>query len=205
MNLVCRLEQEVVRARLPTRQSRNQKESIPTRKGIRPKTIRGPFHIQCGGSGDAGHFRQLIAEVLSWPNVGCVPSLADSPDLISIHLKQGQGPIGSLGVIAVRRFAQVYLQAPTIVLTLPLVTAHWAIVRGRAEPHYLASHGLMPAGTVLLHVPTDESEREVCCFHFSRACELARKSLKTKDSTTLTAVQIFPFLNSGKGREDNEE
>ena len=151
---------------LATSQSRNQKESIPTRKGIRPKTIRGPLHVQCDGSGDARHFCQLIAEVLSWPNVGCVPSLADSPDLISIHLKQGQGPTDSLGVIAVRRFAQVYLQAPTIVLTLPLVTAHWAIVRSWAEPHYLASHGLMPAGTVLLYVPTDESERRSMLFPF---------------------------------------
>ncbi len=61
----------------------------------------------------------------------------------------------------------VYLQAPTIVLTLPLVAAHWAIVRGWAEPHYLASHCLMPAGTVLLYVPTDEIEREVC-----RSCSL---------------------------------
>ena len=81
-----------------------------------------------------------------------------------------------------RRFAQVYLEAPTIVLTLPLVTAHWAIVRGWAEPHYLASHGLMAAGTVLLYVPTDEIEREVCRFHFSRAYEFARTSLEVKQA-----------------------
>jgi hypothetical protein len=31
---------------------------------------------------------------------------------------------------------------------LPLVCAHWAIVRGWAEPHYLTSFGLMPAGAV---------------------------------------------------------
>jgi hypothetical protein len=29
-----------------------------------------------------------------------------------------------------------------------LVCAHWAIVRGWAEPHYLTSFGLMPAGAV---------------------------------------------------------
>ena len=78
---------------LAARQSRNQKESIATRKGIRPKTVRGPLHIQCDGSGDGGRFRELIAEVLSWPNVECIPLLANSPDFISVHLKQGLGAI----------------------------------------------------------------------------------------------------------------
>ena len=165
---------------LVTGQSRSQKESIPTRKGIRPKTIRGPLHIQCDGSGDARHFRELIAEVLGWPHVECGPSLASSPDFISIHLEQGFGTDGSLPGTAVKKFAEVYLEAPTINLTLPLVTAHWAIVRGWAEPHYLASHGLRPAGTVLLYTPTDESELGVCRFHFSQAYEFARTSVEIK-------------------------
>lgn len=156
-----------------TKRSCNQEESIPTRKGIRPETISGPLHIQCDGSGDVRYFRELIAQVLSWPSVECMPSLANSPDLISIHLKQRQGINGSAGVAAVKKFAQVYMEAPTIISTLPLVTAYWAILRGWAEPHYLASHGLMPAGTVLLYTPTDESELDVCRFHFLRAYELA--------------------------------
>jgi hypothetical protein len=161
-----------------TRQSYSQKASLPTRKGIRPKTIRGPLHIQCDGSRGGGRFRELIAEVLSWTNVECIPSLANSPDFISIHLKRGQGTNGSAAGAAVKKFAQVYMEAPTIILTLPLVTAHWAILRGWAEPHYLASHGLMPAGAVLLYMPTDESELAVCRLHFSRAYELARTSLE---------------------------
>jgi hypothetical protein len=52
-----------------------------------------------------------------------------------------------------------------------LVSAHWAILHGWAEPHYLASHSLMPSGTVLLYTPRDESELAVCRFHFSRAYE----------------------------------
>jgi hypothetical protein len=148
----------------------DRSDSIPVRNGIRPNTIRGPLHIQCGGGGDE-YFRELITEVLAWPGVECTPRMERSPDLISIHLKQTEPAIASASTSGVRRFAQVYLQAPTIVLTLPLVAAHWAIVRGWAEPHYLASHCLMPAGTVLLYVPTDEIEREVCRFHFSRAYE----------------------------------
>jgi hypothetical protein len=167
---------------LAARQSHNQEESIPTRKGIGPKTVRGPLHIQCDGSGDGGRFRELIAEVLSWPNVECIPSLANSPDFISIHLKQGLGANDSAGGAAVKNFARVYMEAPTIVLTLPLVTAHRAIVCGWAEPHYLASHGQTPAGTVLLYTPRDEIEREVCRFHFSRAYEFARTSLEVKQA-----------------------
>ena len=167
---------------LVARQSYNQEASVPTRKGIRPKTIRGPLHIQCDGSRDGGRFRELIAEVLSWTNVECIPSLANSPDFISIHLKQGLGANDPAGGAAVKKFAQVYMEAPTIILTLPLVAAHWAILRGWAEPQYLASYGLMPAGTVLLYTPTDEIEREVCRFHFSRAYEFARTSVEVKQA-----------------------
>ena len=167
---------------LVARQSYNHEGSIPTRKGIRPKTIRGPLHIQCDGSRDGGRFRELIAGILGWTNVECIPSLANSPDFISMHLKQGRGANGSAGRPAVKRFAQVYMEAPTIILTLPLVAAHWAILRGWAEPHYLASHNLMPAGAVLLYIPRDEIEREVCRFHFSRACDFARTSLEVKQA-----------------------
>jgi hypothetical protein len=146
-------------------------DSIPVRNGTRPKTICGPLHIQCGGSGGDRYFRKLIREVLAWPRVECTPPIGRSPDLISTHLKPVEQAIASSTTSCVRRFAQVYLPAPTMVLTLPLVVAHWAIVRGWAEPHYLASHCLMPAGTVLLYVPTDEIEQEVCRFHFSRAYE----------------------------------
>jgi hypothetical protein len=50
--------------------------------------------------------------------------------------------------IAVREFGRILFEAFTIYLALPLVCAHWAIVRGWAEPHYLTSFGLMPAGAV---------------------------------------------------------
>jgi hypothetical protein len=156
----------------------NRCDSIPTRKGTKPTTICGPLHIQCDGSGGDKYFRKLITEVLGWPRVECTPPIGRSPDLISIHLKQAERAIASSSTSSARRFAQVYLQAPTIVLTLPLVTAHWAIVRGWAEPHYLASHCLMPAGTVLLYTPKDEIEVEICHFHFSQAYEHARNSVE---------------------------
>ena len=160
----------------PVKSGVNRVDTIPKRKGTRPPTIRGPLHLQCGDSGDAKYLRKLITEILSWPDVESTPPIGRSPDLISIHLKRAEGVIGSSAATSVREFAKVYLEAATIHVTLPLVTAHWAILGGWAEPHYLASQGLMPAGTVLLYAPEDESEVDVCRFHFSQAYEHARNS-----------------------------
>ena len=171
--------------------------SIPARKGARPGTIRGPLHIQCDGSEDARYLRMLISEVLSWPHIESTPPLVRSPDLISINLEQAQDADSS--VTSVGEFAKIYLEAPTIYLTLPLVTAHWAILRGWAEPHYLASHSLMAAGTVLLYSPRDARELEVCRFFFSRAYESARESLEMKLSGTIgsaPSASIFAFEES---------
>lgn len=174
-------------------------DTIPKRKGTRPTTICGPLHIQHGGSGDTKYLRKLIIEVLSWPDVESTPPIVRSPDLISIHLKRGEGAIGSSAATSVREFAKVYLGAATIHVTLPLVAAHWAIVRGWAEPHYLASQGLMPAGTVLLYAPKDESELDVCRFHFSQAYEHARNSGELEASSPFrvpTNPSVLEFQES---------
>jgi hypothetical protein len=167
-------------------------DTIPKRKGTKPTTICGPLHLQCGDSGDAKYLRKLMTEVLSWPDVEFTPPIVRSPDLISIGLKRGEGAIGSSAATSVREFAKVYLEAATIHLTLPLVTAHWAIVRGWAEPHYLASQGLLPAGTVLLYTPKDESEVDVCRFHFSQAYEHARNSGELEQSWTFSSPTKAP-------------
>jgi len=163
-------------------------DRIPSRKGTRPSTIRGPLHIECSGSGDTKYVRGLITEVLTWLHVESTPPVVTSPDLISIHLKQAQAATPSPAATAVKEFARVYLEAPAIYLTLPLVTAHWAILHGWAEPHYLASHGLMPAGTMLLYTPRDESELEVCHFHFFRAYQYARESVEKKLPIALSSA-----------------
>ena len=172
----------------------NRVDTIPKRKGTKPPTICGPLHLQCGGSGDAKYLRKLMTEVLSWPDVQFTPPIVRSPDLISIRLKRDEGPIGSSAATSVREFAKVYLEAATIHLTLPLVTAHWAIVRGWAEPHYLASQGLLPAGTVLLYTPKDESEVDVCRFHFSQAYEHARNSGRITTEQALSVPTNPPML-----------
>ena len=115
-------------------------------------------------------------------------------------MKQDQGAIRSSATTAVKKFAKVYLEAPTIYLTLPLVNAHWAILHGWAEPHYLASHGLMPAGTVLLYTPRDESELEVCHFHFSRAYEYAGESFKRKLGATMRSAPSAAVLAFEEGK-----
>jgi hypothetical protein len=67
--------------------------------------------------------------------------------------------------------------APTIILALPLACAHWAIVKGWAEPHYLRSFGLMPPGAVLVYTPKNQDDLAICYALFSESYYFARASI----------------------------
>ena len=165
-----------------SKQEQNSKETgsagLPARKGQRPQTIRGPVHIQCNGYGDSRYVNQLVDQVLTWPHIESSPPPVSPPDTIRIRLTEMAATDKPSAFLTAREFGRVLLGAPTIYLALPLVCAHWAIVRGWAEPHYLASFDLMPAGAVVVYTPRDEGELGVCYFLFSQsyrfACSLFR-------------------------------
>jgi hypothetical protein len=54
-----------------------------------------------------------------------------------------------------------------------------AIVQGWAEPHYLQSFGLMPAGTVIVYTAKNRAELEICYSLFFESyyfgCNLVRE------------------------------
>ena len=52
-------------------------DCLPIRKGLRPKTIAGPLHIQCDGHGDSKHLNELVEDVLAWPYIESISSLAN--------------------------------------------------------------------------------------------------------------------------------
>jgi hypothetical protein len=146
---------------------------LPVRKGSRPATLRGPLHIQCSGHGERKYLCQLVKDVLTWPHIENAPFAIKSTSVIPIRFEEGVVTLGSISLISEREFARVFLGAPTIYLALPLVFAHWAIVRGWAEPHYLGSFGLMPPGTVVLYTPKDREELSVCYSLFHAAYQAA--------------------------------
>jgi Family of unknown function (DUF5519) len=148
---------------------------LPARKGSRPETLWGPLHIQCDGYGDPKYLNQLIDWVRAWPHIESAPPSVSPPDTIRIRLKEAATTDDSAAFIGTREFGRVLLGAPTIYLALPLVCAHWAIVRGWAEPHYLRSFGLMPAGAVVVYTPKDQEELSVCSTLFSAAYHFACK------------------------------
>jgi hypothetical protein len=148
--------------------------ALPVRKGARPKTIVGPLHIQCNRYGDPKYLKQLIDDVLSWPHIESA-TVASPVDTIPIRLEEVATGSDSSAFISAREFARVLLGVPTIYLALPLVSAHWAIVRGWGEPHYLRSFGLMPAGALLVYAPTDREELQVCYSLFAEAYQFACK------------------------------
>ena len=146
---------------------------LPARKGQRPQTIRGPLHIQCNGYGDSKYLNQLVGQVLTWSHIESTPTPVSPPDTIRIRLAEMETTDKPSALLTAREFGRVLLGAPTIYLALPLVSAHWAIVRGWAEPHYLASFGLMPAGAVVVYTPRDEQELGVCYLLFSESYRFA--------------------------------
>jgi len=156
--------------------------ALPVRKGARPKTIIGPLHIQCNGHGDPKYLKQLVDDVLTWPHIEYTPPMASPPDTIFIRLEEMATSSDSSAFISAREFARVLLGAPTIYLALPLVSAHWAILRGWAEPHYLRSFGLMPAGAVLVYTPKNREELAVCYSLFAEAYHFACRFAKSGKS-----------------------
>jgi hypothetical protein len=149
---------------------------LPARKGGRPKTIIGPLHIQCNQQGERKYLNQLLHDVLSWPYIEPTPKSPNYRDRISIRLQATAATNDYSAFIHETVFAEVLLEAPTIVMVLPLESAHWAIVKEWAEPHYLQSFELVPAGTVVVYTPRNRAELEVCYALFFESYHFACKS-----------------------------
>jgi hypothetical protein len=81
---------------------------------------------------------------------------------VSLRLNEALATDDRSTFITGREFGRVLFGAPTIYLTLPLSCAHWAIVRGWAEPHFASGFGLVPPGMMVIYTPRDEQERAVC-------------------------------------------
>ena len=165
-------------------------DGLPTRKGTRPQTIRGPLHIQCNGYGDSGYIKQLVDQVLTWPHIESSPPPVSPPDTIRMRLAEMAATDKPSTFLTAREFGRVLLGAPTIYLALPLVCAHWAIVRGWSEPHYLATFGLMPAGAVVVYTPRDEQELAVCHLLFSHSYRFACSFVRRKGQVGKTEPEI---------------
>jgi len=136
--------------------------SLPNRRGKRPITIRGPLHVQCDDHGDDRALRRLVEQVVAWPEIQASPLPVGSVDLISLKIAEEAATDDPSAFITGREFGRVLFGAPTIYLTLPLSCAHWAIVRGWAEPHFSGRYGLVPPGVMVVYTPRDEHEVAVC-------------------------------------------
>jgi hypothetical protein len=142
---------------------------FPNRPGRRPITIRGPLHVQCGDYGDDRALRRLVEDVAAWPDVEASPLPIGSADLVSLRVAKEAATGDPSAFITGREFGRVLFGAPTIYLTLPLSCAHFAIVRGWAEPHFSSTFGLVPPGVMVIYTPRDDHEVAVCRSLFSVA------------------------------------
>jgi hypothetical protein len=174
-------------------------DGLPERDGPRPKTFSGPLHLQCSGHGDSKYLDQIVDTVLTWRYIEAPAHRNGRPDTVPIRIKDMAATTDPSAFITRREFARVLLASPTIYLALPLVSAHWAIVRGWAEPHYLRSFGLMPAGTVVLYTPRDRGELEVCYGLFSDAYQFA---CKFADGQSPCDITFREFENTAEVYEE---
>ena len=156
---------------------------LPSRKGPRPVTLRGPLHIQCNGYGDPQHLDELTTTVSGLPYVETNLPDKNSSNTIPLRLEETASGYNFAAFISPREFGRVLIGAPTIYLALPLVCAHWAIVRGWAEPHYLSSYGLMPPGALVVYTPRDRHELSISYSLFLAAYTAASK-LSTAPGTS---------------------
>jgi hypothetical protein len=158
--------------------------NLPIRKGKRPITLRGPLHIQCSDNHDIMLLCELVEEVVVWAGIKAAPWPVGNRELVSLRIAEDLASNDSANFISGNEFARVLFGAPTIYLTLPLSCAHWAIVRGWAEPHYSGSFGLMPPGVMVVYTPRDEIEKGVCrsLFLISYNCALSARSSHNTES-----------------------
>ena len=157
--------------------------SLPNRRGKRPLTIVSPLHVQCSDHGDDKALRDLVNEVIAWPDIEAGPLPVGSADLISFQVGEDVATRDPSVFIAGREFGRVLFGAPTIYLTLPLICAHWAVVRGWAEPHYASRSGLVPPGVMVVYTPRDGDEAAVCrsLFWISYNFSLNERSKKSAE------------------------
>jgi hypothetical protein len=161
--------------------------SLPKRRGKRPMTIGRPVHIQCGDHGDYRALLDLVDEVSTWPDIEAGSLPIGDADLISLKVDEDVATEEPSVFITGREFGRVLLPTPTIYLTLPLVCAHWAIVRGWAEPHLSSGFGLVPAGVMVVYTPRDEYEVAVCRSLFWVSYNFSLK--KEKELCRATYIQ----------------
>jgi hypothetical protein len=150
-------------------------EDLPARKGPKPRTMRGPQHIQSNAHGDPKYLNRLINEVLTWPYIESIPSVPFSPKIISFRLSAGAARNDPSAFITGREFARVLTVMPTIYLALPFECAHWAALRGWTESHHLRSYGMISVSTAVLYTPRNKEELTVCSFLFSASYQFACK------------------------------
>jgi len=91
-------------------------QTLPVRKGARPKTIMGPLHVQCNGHGDPKYLRQLLNDILNWPYVEPAPTSPNHLHRVSIQLQGIAATDDSSAFISATEFARVLLAVPTIIL-----------------------------------------------------------------------------------------
>jgi hypothetical protein len=72
----------------------------------------------------------VVNDVLSWPYIEPRSKSLNHLDRVSIRLQEIAATDDLSAFIHDTEFARVLLEAPTIIMVLPLVCAHWPLLKG---------------------------------------------------------------------------
>ncbi len=173
---------------------------LPNRLGKRPKTIPGPFHVQCDGHGDDKELHQLVEEVRTWPQVE-VRGLSIATSTLICFKAGGDLAIGdSIAFAGGKDFGRLLACPPTIHLVLSLPSAHWAVFRGWAESHFGSDSGLIPSSWMVVYAPRDRDEAAVCRSLFWVSYN---ESLRRNGRNSAKVSAIPPALDRDRLSSDN--
>jgi hypothetical protein len=130
-------------------------ETLPARRGSRPKTVGPRPHAQVTEPSPAHIHRELAARALELRGVTRAESLVSVPGAIAFVLDEAAAGGPPQVFQAQREFAHLHPEEDgSLHITLPSEVAQEAYEKGWGEPH-------PQSGTPLDYAPRDETELEV--------------------------------------------
>ena len=136
--------------------------SLPPRRGPRPRTTPTNPHTQLDQQPETGEQRErLAATVFAFAGVREEASVVSVPGARALCVADPSSAPGD-AFLAGSEFAHLHPGADhSLHVMLPPQLAPLAIDAGWAEPHPVASRGLVPPNAVMIYAPRDDGEREL--------------------------------------------
>jgi phospholipase/carboxylesterase len=136
-------------------------QTLPNRKGPRPRTTDWAPHLQQDQNASADMLASLAQRVFALPAVEERPTILSAPGARAIWLRDGEAAGPRDAFLGNREIGHFHPWDGSMHISLPPDLAKQAVTAGWAEVHPVARAGMAPENVVMLYGPRDEGEVEV--------------------------------------------